>query len=106
MESAMRTGCLGLLVLLMAGALPAAAGNPKPETRQASLPSDLPPVMPRAEESGAAAETPSGQQGTADGSTGQQQQQQQANDPRAQREAELAALRREHYGPREGIWFG
>ncbi len=125
----MRTGCVGLLVLLMAEALPAGAGNPKEEnpklqTRQASPAGAGNPKEenPKSEtrtasssfgfgisDLGVAAETPSGQQGSADGSTGQQQQQQQqqqANDPRAQREAELAALRREHYGPREGMWFG
>src|SRR5262249_40319172 len=124
MESAMRTGCLGLLVLLMAGTLPARAGNPKEEnpklqTRQAFLPSDLglassddSPAMPRADEAGGAAQppvanAPGSPEGTAAGSTGQaQQQQQQANDAQVKRDAELAALRREHYGPREGMWFG
>jgi hypothetical protein len=58
-----------------------------------------------------AGQTPSGQQPTPDASPGQpqqqpQQQQQQAANPQAQREADLAALRRDHYGPREGMWFG
>src|SRR5437764_797469 len=105
MESAMRIGCLGLLVLLMAGAW----GADVYAQSAAPAPSGDGLVMPRAEDSGAATQTPSEQQGTADGSTGQAQQQpqqQQANDPKVQREAELTALRREHYGPREGMWFG
>src|SRR5947207_2656708 len=111
MESAMRTGSLGLLVLLMAGALaadaraqsaasaptgkeegaankgpvadkpsvvPPAASCPAPGQPGAypSWPGNEWPLMPKAEGAGAA-QTPPGQQATADGSTGQAPQQQQ-----------------------------
>src|SRR5262249_20312370 len=135
-ESAMRTGCLGLLVLLTAGALGpdvraqsamSVPGGSKEGTlsvraaEHIAMPSVAPapprgyppwpggdwPRMAQGDGTGTAS-TPSGQQGTADASAGQMQQSQQPQpeDPRARQEADRAALRRDHYGPREGMWFG
>src|SRR5262249_36638668 len=142
MESAMRTGCLGLLVLLMTGA-PGAdvraqdgrAGDTGPASTSPSLisservevlpaptmrrplpgPTSSYPTLPGNNWSlmqpadGGSGQPPAGQQGTTDGSsaqTQQQPQQQQVNDAQAKRDADLAALRRDQYGPREGIWAG
>ena len=44
--------------------------------------------------------------GDGSGQGQQQVQQQQLVDPRAQQPADLDALRRDQYGPREGMWFG
>src|SRR5262245_6373932 len=116
MESPMRTRCLGLLVLLLTGALgvdaraqsvavePLAAptGPPKPVVTGTA------PVMPGADAPGGKGQAPSGQAGIGDGSCqGQQQptQHQQTAGPGAQRQAELDALRRDQYGPPEGMWF-
>ncbi|MBI1917835.1 MAG: BBP7 family outer membrane beta-barrel protein [Planctomycetes bacterium] len=120
----MRTGCLGLLVLFMTGALGAdvraqsAIGSRQSASgfRPASvwpIADSRPPiadVMPQAD---APRPARAGAPGTGDSGSGSQapsacegtQQQQQQADPQAQREAELAALRRDHYGPREGMWF-